>query len=107
MQETYERRRHKREYFTFIMGSPGIYAQLAVLEQELGHEEAMQEAIRNVLAMEKRVLEGSYPYEILYGSAGYLYTLLFLKHHIPDSVPKAAIQRVIELIISRAENGPQ
>lgn len=45
----------------------GIYSQLAVLERELGNQAGMEQAIRDVLAVEKKVLEGNYPFELLYG----------------------------------------
>jgi hypothetical protein len=45
----------------------GVYAQLAVLEKELGRPEASAAALARVLRAKELVLGGQYPFELLYG----------------------------------------
>ena len=65
-------RRGHRDDVSFIMGGPGIYAQIAVVETLLGKQTAAAEAIERVLSYAHMLLkpDSTYPYEILYGTAG-------------------------------------
>lgn len=103
-----DRRKERREDVTFIMGPPGIYSQLAVLHTIEGDEQEAEQAAREVLRQKERVLRGDVPFEVLYGAAGYLYALLFVKAHAPELIPASAIEEVVAHIFNKAEqHGPE
>lgn len=67
----YEKDLAESQYCTFLCGSPGIYALKAVLWNDMDY-------VKKVLNLKKKALscESS---ELLYGKAGYLATLIFLR----------------------------
>lgn len=114
-------RHDAREGISFISGTAGIYAPLAVLRKLLGKSgSAPQECIQRVLRLSQLFLhqpscssshrqlqsQHVYPFDILSGAAGYLTSLLYLKEHFPDQVPGNLIRGVVEHIMAGAEDGP-
>jgi hypothetical protein len=106
-----------REDITFILGTPGVYAPLAVLRKLMGKSgAASQECIQRVLDLSQLFLHQAasssphqhhhYPFEILYGAAGYLTSLLYLKEHFPDQISETLVRAVIDHIVGGAEDGP-
>ena len=83
---------------TFLCGSPGPLAIQCVLQYKLGQAPNLSA----ILAMASEVcdLPSSLPDELLYGRAGYLYTLLYLRRELGDSsIPSMVIRQVVEAII--------
>ncbi len=112
-----------REDITFLLGTPGVYAPLAVFRQLEGKPgAAVQECIQRVLDLARLFLPvaeqghgpqdgrrsglGEYPYEVLYGASGYLTSLLYLKQHFPLEVPAMLVHAVVHHILEGAEDGP-
>jgi len=48
----------------------------------------------------------AYPFEILYGAAGYLTSLLYLKEHFPGQISENLLRAVVDHIVAGAEDGP-
>jgi len=87
---------------TFLCGSPGPLAIQCVLQYKLGQAPNLS----NILAMASEVcdLPSSLPDELLYGRAGYLYTLLYLRRELGDTaIPSMVIRKVVEAIISSGQ----
>lgn len=118
-----QRLRHGgREDITFILGTPGVYAPLAILRKVMGKPvAASQECIQRVLDLSHLFLhqipssfphqhhqhrQHAYPFEILYGAAGYLTSLLYLKEYFPDQIPESLMRAVVDHIVAGAEGGP-
>ncbi|KOC63195.1 LanC-like protein 2 [Habropoda laboriosa] len=91
----------KRE-ITFLTGSVGPLALSAVVLYSQGHHAEAHKMISGVKSVSSVVLNesSSIPDELLYGRAGYLYTLLFLNANIsPPPIQDELIKQVIALII--------
>eukprot|EP00090_Calanus_glacialis_P004780 TRINITY_DN13584_c0_g1_i1.p1 TRINITY_DN13584_c0_g1~~TRINITY_DN13584_c0_g1_i1.p1 ORF type:complete len:403 (+),score=138.06 TRINITY_DN13584_c0_g1_i1:730-1938(+) len=87
---------------TFLCGSPGPLAIQCVLHQKLGQSPNLSP----ILAMVGEVcdLPSSLPDELLYGRAGYLYTLLYLRAELGEAtVPSMLIRKVVEAIIKSGQ----
>lgn len=110
-----------REDISFILGTAGVYAPLAVLRKLLVKSgSAPQECIQRVFHLSQLFLHQSpsvsshrqlerqqvYPFDILNGAAGYLTSLLYLKEHFPNQVPESLMRAVVEHIMAGAEDGP-
>ncbi|KAJ3191255.1 hypothetical protein HK101_007933 [Irineochytrium annulatum] len=69
-----------------FMGSPaGVYAIAAVVLSHCGSDEESDRALDHLLAMKRHCFAHSESSEILYGRAGYLYSLLFVRHHMSEA----------------------
>ena len=87
---------------TFLCGSPGPLAIQCVLHHKLGQTPNLSP----ILAMVGEVcdLPSSLPDELLYGRAGYLYTLLYLRAELGEAtVPSMLIRKVVEAIIKSGQ----
>jgi len=87
---------------TFLCGSPGPLAIQCVLHHKLGQSPNLSP----ILAMVGEVcdLPSSLPDELLYGRAGYLYTLLYLRRELGEAtVPSMVIRKVVEAIIKSGQ----
>jgi len=83
---------------TFLCGSPGPQAIQCVLHHKLGQSPNLSPIL--ALAPEVCDLPSNLPDELLYGRAGYLYTLLYLRRELGEaSVPSMVIRKVVEAII--------
>lgn len=114
-------RKGHREEISFILGTPGIYCQLALLKELQGKPQTeIRECVVRVLDLAHLFLDHhqhkptrththththkhEYPYEILYGVSGYLTALLYLKENIAwESVPDTLIQACVDHIMAGA-----
>jgi len=87
---------------TFLCGSPGPLAIQCVLQNKLGQATNLD----TILAMASEVcdLPSSLPDELLYGRAGYLYTLLYLKKEFGDaSIPSMVVRKVVEAMLKSGQ----
>ncbi|XP_012244316.1 glutathione S-transferase LANCL1 isoform X1 [Bombus impatiens] len=93
--------RGKRE-ITFLTGIVGPLALGAVVFHSKGYSDVAQNMISKVKSLQSVVLNESsdLPDELLYGRAGYLFSLLFLNSNIsPAPIENDLIKQVIALII--------
>ncbi|XP_043527978.1 lanC-like protein 2 isoform X1 [Frieseomelitta varia] len=93
--------RGKRE-ITFLTGIVGPLALSAVVFHSEGYSDVAQNMISKVKSLSSVVLNESsdLPDELLYGRAGYLFSLLFLNSNIsPAPIENNLIKQVIALII--------
>ncbi|XP_067928637.1 lanC-like protein 2 isoform X2 [Watersipora subatra] len=99
--------RGKYKDCTFLCGDCGPLAVAAIVYSKMGEQYSHQrsECIDMILQMEKGVCASkSLPNEMLYGRAGYLYTLLYLQREIGEScVPKQAIVDVAQSIVASGQ----
>ena len=81
---------------TFLCGSPGPLSIATVVFLYLGKRtEGMDciEKLVNVYKSQRREFK-EIPCEMLYGVAGYLYSLLFVNAHVKDAIPSDVIEEV-------------
>jgi len=87
---------------TFLCGSVGPRAIQCVLQHKLGQKPDLTYIIG--LASEICELPSSLPDEILYGRAGYLYTLLYLQREVGKAaIPSLVIRKVVEAILKSGQ----
>ncbi|CAH3188626.1 unnamed protein product [Porites evermanni] len=82
---------------TFVCGDPGILSSLAVLYSKLGQEDKSTKCLSKLLSLSDNVCGGdpSLPDEVLYGRAGYLFSLLFVQKHLgEEKIPHDIINQV-------------
>jgi lantibiotic modifying enzyme len=74
---------------TFLCGDAGPLAIAAVIYHNAGDQKNANSCIEKIVSMKRNALSSSNPDEYLYGRAGYLYTLMFLRrelgHHVIDT----------------------
>jgi lantibiotic modifying enzyme len=110
-------RQGRHEDISFILGTPGVYAPLAVLRRLQGKSnDAVEACIQRVLDLAPLFLNQThhhprrqhphYEFEILYGESGYLTSLLYLNSNFPGRIPDQLLSEVTDHIISGAEEGP-
>ncbi|XP_039256970.2 lanC-like protein 2 [Styela clava] len=95
-------KRLKGRRMTFLCGDAGPLAIGAVVYHTLGRKEDSKTCVNNLLAMLESVLplDQEIYDEMLYGRAGYLYSLLYVRKHVENSgIKDEAINRVIHSII--------
>ncbi|XP_057320711.1 lanC-like protein 2 [Microplitis mediator] len=85
--------RSKRD-ITFLIGEAGRLALGAVIFKSLNDEAQSESMITKLLALFNNATKSSYD-ELLYGRAGYLYALLFVNKHIPNSIDDDVIKKII------------
>ncbi|XP_043587372.1 lanC-like protein 2 isoform X2 [Bombus pyrosoma] len=93
--------RDKRE-ITFLTGIVGPLALGAVVSHSKGYSDVAQNMISKIKSLQSVVLNerSDLPDELLYGRAGYLFSLLFLNSNIsPAPIENDLIKQVIALII--------
>ncbi|CAD7698222.1 unnamed protein product [Ostreobium quekettii] len=75
--------RHRRHRVTFLEGYSGILALKAVIFHYMGSRDACEQCVRELEAVNERVsVLPSGECEVLYGRCGYLFSLLFVQHHV-------------------------
>ena len=83
---------------TFLTGFPGPLALLAVVESRRGRSVSLAPLL--ALAPQAVALSSPLPDELLYGRAGYLYTLLYLRKELgQDSVPSPTVRMVVDAVV--------
>ncbi|XP_073235218.1 lanC-like protein 2 [Porites lutea] len=91
---------------TFVCGDPGILSSLAVLYSKLGQEDKSTKCLSKLLSLSDNVCGGdpSLPDEVLYGRAGYLFSLLFVQKHLgEEKIPHDIINQVCQVILDSGE----
>ena len=84
-----------RRETTFLCGKAGSLATAAVLHSKLGDEDRSKSKMRELLALLNDVMKTNTASEHLYGHAGYLFSLLFVRHHLGnEKIPDSVIQKV-------------
>jgi len=84
--------------FTFLTGFPGPMAVLAVVEGRRGRSVDLSPILQ--LAPQVCALPAATPDELLYGRAGYLYTLLYLRRYLGSAaVPSEVVRAVVEAVL--------
>ncbi|CAF1200758.1 unnamed protein product [Rotaria sordida] len=92
------------QVISFLCGDPGPLAIAAVIYCKSGDQKASDQCIQKILSMKRNALSHSNPDEYLYGRAGYLYTLMFLRREIGHHVIDAQhITDIFEAIIKSGE----
>ncbi|CAF0750820.1 unnamed protein product [Adineta ricciae] len=90
---------------TFLCGAPGPLAIAAVIYSSLDDQHMVTKCIEKILSMKKQAMSRSTPDEHLYGRAGYLYTLMYLRrelgHHAVDN---QHVTDIFEAMIKSGEN---
>ena len=93
--------------FTFLCGAGGPLALGAVVYAKLGESTTSKQCIdslRELYARNKTTFP-QLPSELLYGHAGYLYSLLFVNHAIPGAIEESLVTEVVETVLSCGEKG--
>ncbi|XP_078377053.1 lanC-like protein 2 isoform X3 [Oculina patagonica] len=91
---------------TFICGDPGVLSMLAVLYSKLGHDDKSGKCLSKLLRLSDHVCGGdpSLPDEVLYGRAGYLFSLLYVQQHLgAEKINHGIINQVCEAILDSGE----
>ncbi|XP_054719830.1 LOW QUALITY PROTEIN: lanC-like protein 2 [Uloborus diversus] len=93
----------KKKRYSFLCGVTGPLAIASVLFHRLGMENESMDLSRRLENLERDVCSPSSdcPDELLYGRAGYLYSLLFLNKHVPnaDEFREDSIKEVVAAIL--------
>ena len=78
-----------------IFSSSGVLALAAVVYWMTGHLSKTETQVNKLLDLMPSCLSPKAPCEVLYGRAGYLYSLLFVKKHIAgEAVERLGLDRV-------------
>ena len=89
---------------TFLCGDSGPLAIGAVIYHQLGDQKTVDKCIEKIVSMRSNALRSSTPDEYLYGRAGYLYALMFLRKEIgPQVVDTQLITDVFQTMIKSGE----
>ncbi|UJR21879.1 hypothetical protein I4U23_024952 [Adineta vaga] len=89
---------------TFLCGAPGPLAIAAVIYSHFGDQNMVIKFIEKILSMKKQALSRSIPDEYLYGRAGYLYTLMYLRRELGyDVIDSQHITDIFEAMIKSGE----
>ncbi|XP_060606070.1 lanC-like protein 2 [Ruditapes philippinarum] len=94
-------RKLKGHRISFLCGDAGPLALGAVIYNKLGNRAASEDCLKRLIGLQNAVCtDPSLPDELLYGRAGYLYALLFVRTHLGnDSINTDVIHRVYKCII--------
>ncbi|CAF3030419.1 unnamed protein product [Rotaria socialis] len=93
-----------RRVVTFLCGAPGPLAIAAVIYHNAGDQKTTDRYIEKILSMKTNALSHSVPDEFLYGRAGYLFTLMFLRREIGEhAVDPQIITEIFEAMIKSGE----
>ncbi|XP_045168862.2 lanC-like protein 2 isoform X2 [Mercenaria mercenaria] len=90
----------KGQRISFLCGDAGPLALGAVIYDKLGSKPASKDCVTRLVGLQKDVCrDPSLPDELLYGRAGYLYALLFVRAHLgDDSISTEVIHKVYKCI---------
>lgn len=90
---------------TFLCGDSGPLAIGAAIYHQLGDQKTVDKCIQKIVSLRSEALRSSTPDEHLYGRAGYLYALMFLRREIgPQVVDTQLITDVFQTMIKSGEN---
>ncbi|XP_038045099.1 lanC-like protein 2 [Patiria miniata] len=85
---------------TFLCGDAGPLAVGAVVLSKLGRASESQACVDKLHDLHRAALDPGLPDELLYGRAGYLYALLYLKSRLPGvTIDDAVVERVYRCMI--------
>ncbi|KAI8514687.1 PREDICTED: lanC-like protein 2 [Branchiostoma belcheri] len=96
----------KRKRLTFLCGDAGPLAVGAVVYHRLGLKEAQDSCLSKLQALgpDALNLRSDLPDELLYGRAGYLYALRFVRKNIGDhAVDEKLVDKVAQAIVSSGQ----
>ena len=86
---------------TFLCGDGGVLALAAVIYTLNGNKPVAKHCTQGLHTLSELALSDRHlPFELMYGCVGYLFSLLFLRHYLPDSVDNRLIGRISAYIIS-------
>uniref|UniRef100_T1IB17 Lanthionine synthetase c-like protein 1 n=2 Tax=Rhodnius prolixus TaxID=13249 RepID=T1IB17_RHOPR len=84
---------------SFLLGDAGPLALGALIYTKENNSEEVENLISRLLKLPERV--SNYPDELLYGRAGYIFALLFLRKHLGNVIPEDYLKKQLNhLIIS-------
>ncbi|XKL65757.1 hypothetical protein PGB90_009177 [Kerria lacca] len=94
-----------RDRVSFLNGDAGILALAAVLYHKSNDHSKTASCLQKLLTCSKYTVlsesDSSVPDELLYGRAGYLYALLFVRKNLPSRhIPESLIAEVVNAIIN-------
>ncbi|XP_077365475.1 lanC-like protein 2 [Festucalex cinctus] len=92
---------------TFLCGDAGPLAVGAVVHHKLGNTADSNDCLSRLLQLQRSVLstDSEMPDELLYGRAGYLYSLLYVNKEIGGAtVDEATVAKVVTAIIESGKN---
>ena len=93
----------RKKRLTFLCGDAGPLALGAKMYDQHGEKKKSAACIQNLLKIKYEGIDDygkPIPDEILYGKAGYLYALLYVKQTIgPETIPNEVVKVVVESII--------
>ncbi|KAL1463038.1 hypothetical protein WDU94_014830 [Cyamophila willieti] len=96
----------KRRRFSFLNGDAGSLAVSALIYEALGKQEQAKDSVEKLKSLAPHVIDlnSDIPDEILYGRAGYLYSLLFVNKNVKSThVDTALIRQVVESILKSGQ----
>ncbi|KAL1006341.1 hypothetical protein UPYG_G00071080 [Umbra pygmaea] len=92
---------------TFLCGDAGPLAVAAVVHHRLKNQSESRECLTKLLHLQRGAVSADcdMPDELLYGRAGYLYSLLYVNKEIgPDTVDDSTITMVVTAILESGKN---
>jgi len=93
-----------RQRISFLCGEAGVFALLAAVFTSQGSVQNAQKWAEKLSLMSKAALDPRrHPDELLYGRAGYLYSLLFVRSHCGQIVDEFLIKTVAEVILNQGK----
>jgi lantibiotic modifying enzyme len=85
---------------SFLCGDAGPLALGAVIYSRLNRSRDSTSCIDRLLSLSQQVLtDTSLPDELLFGRCGYLFALLFVRHHLGDSVIPSSVVRQVSVTV--------
>ncbi|XP_035681798.1 lanC-like protein 2 [Branchiostoma floridae] len=96
----------KRKRLTFLCGDAGPLAVGAVIYHRMGLKEAQEGCLSKLQALSPDALnlKSDLPDEVLYGRAGYLYALMFVRKNIGDhAVEEKLVDKVVQVIVTSGQ----
>ncbi|XP_022803586.1 lanC-like protein 2 isoform X2 [Stylophora pistillata] len=90
---------------TFICGDSGVLSMLTVLYSKMGLKDKSEKCFYKLLSLSDNVCrDHSLPDEVLYGRAGYLFSLLFVQKHLgEEKISASTINQVCQAILDSGE----
>jgi len=91
---------------TFLTGVSGVLTLEAILCVASGEVEEVSNCVSQLVDLVDEAVSGAYPFELLYGSAGFLYSLLLLRttptHQTQEcGIDDGTIWRVMEYVVAQ------
>eukprot|EP00731_Ephydatia_muelleri_P008020 Em0004g358a len=99
--------RRKPKDCSFLLGVAGPLALGAVVNHHLENAAESRQCANELkgLYLEHKSVFLRLPSELLYGHVGYLYSLLFVKCHIPSAVDDALLTELVTMVLDVGESG--